>query len=214
MYFGKENIMTQFDENKFYEQEQFAEPTTQIQVEKTPEKIVQTLKGTISKLFENKFAKIGAIIFLAFIVLIIAVACMNDPVQDDLLDYINNDLQSLTDLESEATDLYDAAREDTDSDYEMYLMIRDEVLPVARDWMEATEDIEVETEEVREVHEVYIMMVNENYNAMTLMLSALENQDYTLVSQANEKLNNARKLGRDFQSTLKKLMKEHDVVYE
>lgn len=206
--------MNQFDENKFYEQEnQDLEQIAQIQVEEQPKKIVVILNDWISALFKKRLVRIGTGVFLTFVMIMI-VACVNDPVQNDLIDYINNDLPSLADLESEATALYDAAREDTNSDYEMYNMIRNEVLPVAREWKDATEDIEVETEEVRELHEIYIKMVNENYNAMTIILSALENQDYALVSQANEKLDYVRKLGRDFKSELKKLMDKHGVVFE
>lgn len=205
--------MNQFDENKFNEQPQNPAQEMPQNTEPQQKTLVQTLKEIFASALKKTFVKVG-IAVAATLIIILVVISMNDPVQDDLLDYINNDLQTVAELESETVDLYDEAREDTANDYEMYLMLRDEVLPVAREWSEATEDIEVETEEVREVHELYIKMVNENYSGMTLMLSALENQDYAQVTQANEKLDSARKLGRDFQAALNKLMEEHDVVYE
>lgn len=205
--------MNQFDENKFNEQPQNPTQETPQNTEPQQKTLVQALKEIFASALQKTFVKVG-IAVVAALIIILVISAMNNPVQDDLLDYINNDMQTVAELESKTVDLYDEAREDTASDYEMYLMLRDEVLPVAREWSEATEDIEVETEEVREVHELYIKMVNENCSGMTLMLSALENQDYAQITQANEKLDSARKLGRDYQAELSKLMEEHDVVYE
>ena len=176
----------------------------------TKKTFVQTVIEIFSTALKRTFVKVGIAVVLALIVILIYTATQ-DSVQDDLLDYLNNDLPSIVELESEAIDLYNAAREDTANDYEMYVMLRDTVLPVAREWSEAAEDIEIETEEVREVHELYIKMVNENYSAMTLMLSALETQDYTIIAQANEKLGSARKMGRDYQAAVERLAEEHEV---
>lgn len=143
------------------------------------------------------------------IVLIIALFASGDKVQDDLLDYINNDLDEVADLETEVYDIYEEAR--NSSDYILYQSLQNNIIPKSRKLIEKAEAVEIETDEVREVHELYLDAINKQDQAFTLMLSALENQDYAIVTQANEKLDEARKLMRDYQSALKKLAKEHDV---
>ena len=86
-----------------------------------------------------------------------------------------------------------------------------EVIPKSKKLIEEAESIEIETSEVKKVHEIYLDAINKNNQAFTLMLSALENQDYTVMTQANEKLDEARKLLRDYESALGTLAKEHDV---
>lgn len=205
--------MNPFDENKFNEQTQ--QPAGQGEQPAAPEKktFFQTVREILTVALKKTAVKVGIAVVIAAIIIGVILSS-GDPVQDDLIDYINKDLQTVITPEGEAIDLYDAAKKDTATDHEMYLMLRDEVLPAARKWDNAAEAISVETEEVRKVHELYIEMVNEYYSGWTLMLSALEKQDYTLMTQANEKLNSGKKLGRDFQAELSKLMAEHDVVYE
>lgn len=153
------------------------------------------------------------VIVAAILVVIIIIASGSDPVQDDLIDYINNDLSQIEPLENEVLALYEEARESA-SDFEMYIMLRDAVLPKAKAWKEAAEDVVVETEEVSELHEIYIGVANDNYNAFTIMLAALEEQDYNGVASANEKLDAAKAGGREFKSKLRALMDEHGVEFE
>ena len=144
------------------------------------------------------------------IVLIIALFASGDDVQDDLLDYINNDIVEIAELETEVNELYEEARSSS-NDYILYQSLMDNIIPKSKKLIEKAEAVEIETDEVREVHELYLDAINKQDQAFTLMLSALENQDYAIVTQANEKLDEARKLMRDYQSALKKLAKEHDV---
>ena len=46
---------------------------------------------------------------------------------------------------------------------------------------------------------------------MTLIQTALENQDMKTMTEANEKLNEGRKLIREFQDDIKKLSRESNV---
>lgn len=71
--------------------------------------------------------------------------------------------------------------------------------------------MEIETDELKKIHEDYIEATNIQANAFLLIVSAIENQDSTLINEANEKLNIARKMMRDHQNNVKKLAKEHDV---
>ena len=149
---------------------------------------------------------------IAAVVVIVAIALFSggDAVQDDLLDYINNDTTEMKQLDTEVIELYEKAQ-NSESDYTMYEILMNEVIPKSQKLIEEAESIEIETDELKEVHEIYLDAINKNNQAFTLMLSALENQDYTVMTQANEKLDEARKLMRDYENALKELAKEHDV---
>ena len=207
--------MPQFDENNNYTQfEQPAEPVTPITPpeDASPKTVTEFLAAALKR----TAVKIGLIVAAVAVAVLVFLLFMpkQDPVQEDLLDYINNDLPTIIDLESSTVDLYDEAKDDTANDYEMFVMLRDKVIPAAKKWKEETANVDVETDEVRAVHEIYIQLVNENYNGMTMMLAALEKQDYVLITQANEKLQAAEALSREYQASLNSLMNEHDVVFE
>ena len=149
---------------------------------------------------------------IAVAVVVIAILLLggDNAVQDDLLDYINNDITEMQELDSEVIDLYERARNSED-DYAMYEILIDEVIPKSRELIDEAEAIQIETKEVQEIHEVYLDAINKQDQAFTLMLSALENQDFEIMTQANEKLDEARKLQRQYESALKALAKKHDV---
>ena len=144
------------------------------------------------------------------VILVIALFACQDNVQDDLLDYINNDVTEVGQLEDEVIALYEKAR-NSGNDYTMYQILKNEVIPKSQELISKAEAIEVETEEVKEVHELFLDAINKEKQALTLMLSALENQDYTVMTQANEKLHESRRLKREYKASINKLAEEHNV---
>lgn len=202
--------MNQFEETEINSQPQkVSEQPTHTASPETS--FIQKAKEYVFAALKKRNVRIGICIAAGLIIALILIFSQN-PVKDDLIDYVNNDMQSVAELESRTIDLFEEAKKQ--SDLEMYLMLRDEILPIALQWQEEAENIEVETKEVRELHEIYIRKVNETYNAMTISLSALENQDYTLVAQANEKMSLVRTLERDFLAKLDELMKKHGVEWK
>lgn len=149
----------------------------------------------------------------AAIVLAIVLFNGGDPVQDDLLDYVNNDMTEIVKLDEEVSELYETARS-SGSDYTIYGILLDQVIPKSRELIEKAEAVEVETDELEKLHELYLDALNKQDQAFTLLLSAIEEQDFATVTQANEKLDDARKLMREYISKLEKLAEEHNVEFE
>ena len=155
---------------------------------------------------------VGAAVVIC-IILAMALFGGGDAIQDDLLDYINNDCVEMIKLDAEVHDLYEKARSSA-NDYAMYTILSNEVIPQSQELRDEAEGLEIETKEVKAVHELYIDSINKQHQAFTLMLSALENQDYVVLTQANEKLDESKKLMRDYETALKDLAKEHDVKFK
>ncbi len=140
------------------------------------------------------------------------VGCVQDPVQEDLLNYLNNEIAPLAETETQIIDSYDSVvGENYTSDEELYRVLSEDVMPKYRDFSAKLEEIQPQTQEVREVHELYITAVNKQYNAIVQMIAALENQDMNLIVEANEKLSEGRSDIRSFNNSLETLAAEHDV---
>ena len=95
----------------------------------------------------------------------------------------------------------------------MYETMLDVVIPKYRDFNGKLEAISLtlRTEEVRALHELYIEAANIQYSAMLTILNALEQQDFSIMSQATESMDEGRRLLREFQGALQQLASENDV---
>ncbi|MBQ7383804.1 MAG: hypothetical protein IJV72_03325, partial [Clostridia bacterium] len=98
-----------------------------------------------------------------------------------------------------------------EDDETMYAFLLESVIPKSRELVEKAESISVETEEVRKIHELYLSAINQQNQAFTIMLSALESGDFETIALANEKLDEARASMREHNAALENLAKENDV---
>ena len=139
----------------------------------------------------------------------------SDTVKDDLLSYMNESMPSLAEQEAVVIALYDSVSGPNYTDDEtMYNKILEEVIPKYGDFITNLEEVKVETEELRNIHENYIEAVNIQNSGFVTILSALEEQDLDKMNKANEKLSEARKMMRDYQTQLQALAEENDVIIE
>lgn len=153
--------------------------------------------------------------FLAILSLLALSACSADPVQEDLMTYVNEDLMSIFELEAEAVDSYSSVSGNNyTDDWTMYETMDAVTIPAYTEFIEKLESIRPETKEVRAVHEIYIDASNTQFRAMKMILIALELQSYDKILEANELLDEGRTKLRQFQDELEELMEEHEVEWE
>lgn len=155
-------------------------------------------------------------LFVLFIpILLLLSGCSGDPVQDDLLNYVNKEIKDAGKLEAAAVSAYDGVTgANYQDDQTMYDALINDVIPNYSEFMKELEAVTIETDEVRAIHEIYIEGANIQFNAFAKIKQALENQDANLIQEANDMLADARKHIRDYQTELDKLAKEHDVEIE
>jgi hypothetical protein len=136
-------------------------------------------------------------------------------VKDDLLTYMNESLTPLAEQEGEVIALYDSVTGANYTDDETtYNTIADEIMPKYQVFIKDLEEVEMETEEVTNIHEIYIEAVNIQQSGFVTMLSAIKEQDLEKINDANAKLTEARTMSRDYLNKLQSLAKENDVVLE
>ncbi|WP_235849019.1 MULTISPECIES: hypothetical protein [Bacillaceae] len=147
--------------------------------------------------------------------LFLLAGCFSDPVQDDLEDYVNNQIMPLAEEEEEIVALYESVTGvNYTDDFILYDTIELDIIPKYQTFINDLEAIRPATSEVREVHETYIQASNVQYNAMVMILEAIEFQDQGMIIDANEKLDEARTLFRQFQYDLEDLLDEHNLELE
>ncbi|MFG6497013.1 hypothetical protein P8610_16755 [Fictibacillus sp. UD] len=147
--------------------------------------------------------------------ILILSGCGGDPVQDDLLNYVNEQMPKLADDETEIVGKYaDVTGMNYTDDYTLYDALKLEIIPEYNAFISDLEAVEIETDELRKIHEDYIEAANIQASAFLQIVTAIENQDSAIINEANEKLNTARKMMRDYKSDVEKLAKEHDVKLE
>lgn len=153
-------------------------------------------------------------IIAASVIIIIAVVALSsgeDEVQNDILNYVNEEISDISDIQDKVYEAYENARENSEDDAEFYDMLLEDVIPSSQELIDDAESISPETPEVQEIHEFYISAVNEQHNGFTMLLAAIENYDTAQIAEANEKLNSARKNMRTYDKKLDALAKEHGV---
>jgi aspartate-semialdehyde dehydrogenase len=152
---------------------------------------------------------------LFILILLLLSGCSGDPVQDDLLNYVNKEIKNAGKLEAAAVSAYDGVSgANYQDDQTMYDALINDVIPNYSEFMKELEAVTIETDEVRAIHEIYLEGANIQFNAFAKIKQALEEQDANLIQEANDMLADARKHIRDYQTELDKLAKEHDVEIE
>lgn len=84
------------------------------------------------------------------------------------------------------------------NDEVLYYTLFDDVIPSYGQFIVELESIMPKNPRIRDLHELYIEAANIQYNSFTLMISAIEKQDMDTMTQANQGLDQARALLRDW----------------
>ena len=122
------------------------------------------------------------LIILIFPVLFLLTACLNDPVQDDLLNYINKEMADTSKLEEKAVSAYEAVSGINFTDDEtMHEALVNEVLPNYSKLIDHLTAVNIETDEVQAVHDHFIKGAEAQLKAFETIVEGLEKQDSELI---------------------------------
>ncbi len=143
------------------------------------------------------------------------IACGANPVQQDLVNYINVEMKKVRDLESTAVQAYaSVSGENYENDSIMYTVINETVLPNYQEFYNTLSSIKPATEEVATLHREYVRAASDQLEAFTLILEAIEKQDVQIINRANEDLGQARALLTLWREDLDSACVKHNVVFE
>jgi hypothetical protein len=145
-------------------------------------------------------------------ILFLLSGCFGDPVKDDLLNYVNKEMKTAYQLEVKAISAYEGVSgANYKDDQTMYDALNKEVIPNYNEFIKELDKVNIETDELKSIHETYIKGAEIQYNAFLKIRQALEQQNPDMIQEANDMLSEARKHIRDYKNKLTKLAKDHDV---
>ena len=152
------------------------------------------------------------IIFTLLVSLFVLQGCGNDPIQKDLLNYLNTELPNVAAKEEKAGEAFDSVTGNNYSDdLALYDVLEAEVIPTYSDFVNDLEQIKPATPEVQKIHEQFISSANMQLSGFIMIMSAIEKQDSAEFATANEKLSSARQMSREWETALKQLADAHGV---
>ncbi|MDR2733386.1 MAG: hypothetical protein LBC99_01935 [Spirochaetota bacterium] len=133
--------------------------------------------------------------------------------KDDLSNYIK-ELRKVVKAESLAMNAYASVSGSNYTDDEtVYEALTETIIPASRDYLNKLEAITVrlQTKEIRALNEKAIEAVTLQNNAFVLLMDILEEQDRSRVVDFNERLDKARRLGREWQTEVQDLCKKNGI---
>lgn len=157
--------------------------------------------------------KKGIIFFVLIMsVLLFASGCMYSKVTKDILNYVNNQLPPLAELEDVSVRAWESVSGDNYIDDEtMYDTLEKTILPQYSDFVTKLKAITVETPELQEVHNLYIKGATSQLEAFQTVKKAIEEENDSLIDVANEKLTSGYELIMQMQDKLQKLADDNNV---
>lgn len=157
---------------------------------------------------------------LIFFLLAIAICfssygCATDKVALDLVEYTNQGILGIAELEKLALESYASVTgKNYTSNEAVTSALKTEVIPQYRRFYEMLRDLRPETEEVGKIHQSYVRNSETLLRGFKMKLLGLQREDPTLVIQANSLIDRARLLNEKWVEELNNAYEQHNVKKE
>jgi hypothetical protein len=139
-------------------------------------------------------------------------ACAGDPVQKDLMNFLNVEVEPFMALEAEALDAWNA---NTGNNYKddptLYSALNETVIPKYGEFISKLEAIKPETPEVQKIQGILLEAAKLQYEGFKICKEAIDKQDPDLINTSNEKLASAEAKQQEYFAALKELGEKHNV---
>lgn len=120
-------------------------------------------------------------------------SCATDRATMDLVKYVNQDILDIAQLEQKALESYASVTgKNYTTNARVYEALKDDVIPHYRQFVDLLRDINPKTQEVRELHGIYIRGTECLYKGFREKMFGLEIRDVHLVRAANRQIEKGR----------------------
>ena len=139
--------------------------------------------------------------------------CATDRVTMDLIKYVNQDILDIAQLEQKALESYASVTgKNFTSNSRVYEALKDDVIPHYRQFIDLLRDIHPKTQEVRELHGIYIRGTETLYRGFREKMFGLKTRDTHLVRAANGQIEKGRVETDKWRKELADLSRAHGVA--
>jgi len=135
-------------------------------------------------------------------------------VQEDLINYLNNQMPPLSELQDKVSKESAAIMEKNVDYATAAAKLKDVIIPDSNELVTETKAVVPVTEEVRKVHNEFIALVTdqqETFNLLLQICQAAQENDAALLNTLNEKITNIANKPNNFTADLEALGKEYKV---
>ena len=154
------------------------------------------------------------LIILFFLgICIFSVCCATDKVALELVEYVNQDILSIAELEKRSLERYAAVTgKNYTSDQKVHDALKDYVIPNYKRFRDLLRNIRLQSEALKNLHRIYIHGTELLYSGFRAKLAGLEKKDETLIRAANEKIEKGRIENERWRKELMALYERHGVA--
>jgi hypothetical protein len=144
--------------------------------------------------FVNNIGNINLLILPLFLgICFFMGSCATDRAPMDLVKYVNQDILDIAQLEQKALESYASVTgKNYTTNARVYEALKDHVIPHYRQFVDLLRDINPKTQEVRELHGIYIRGTEYLYKGFRQKMLGLEIRDVVLVRAANRQIEKGR----------------------
>ena len=156
--------------------------------------------------------KILIILFFLGICLFL-VCCATDKVALELVEYVNQDILSIAELEKRSLERYAAVTgKNYTSDQKVCDALGDYVIPNYKRFLDLLRKIHLQSEALKNLHGIYVQGAELLYGGFRAKLAGLEKKDEILIRAANEKIEKGRIENARWRKELMALYEKHGVA--
>ncbi len=139
--------------------------------------------------------------------------CSTDPVQKDLLNYVNVELPKLSALETESIDAYNSVIGDNyTTDSVVYAKLKNVVIPKYTDFTTKLQAVAPATEELKAIHLEYVEAAKDQLEGFNYIVDAIDKQNASEITKANDDIKRAKEFIDQWKKDLNEDCKKHNVV--
>lgn len=154
--------------------------------------------------------------FFISISMILMTGCENE-VKSDFKHFLNVDLLKISEFESDAINKFNQItlqEEDTDAYYQrMYSLLSTSTLPTYETFVKELSDIKPETNDVRQLHQIYLRGAQKQLEAFKLFKQGIEEKNEYKITEANQLLAEAKTYMNTYLTEAVKLADELDLKW-
>lgn len=149
------------------------------------------------------------------ILIIFFISGCTSPIKNELFEYVNVLIPSVSSLEDEALSKYEnMINDDSLSSEEMHLILEKEIIPVYGEFVNKLEKIDLKTEDMKKIHNIYVEGSRTQLKAFVLISNGLYEKNNSAIEEANTHIDKAKEHMSNFKDEIKSLASTLKVRYE
>lgn len=150
---------------------------------------------------------------LLFISSLFTAGCATDQVGMNLVEYTNQGILNIGELEREALAQYASViGENYTTDERVYVTLKEKVIPLYQQFLEGLRNIDPVNEEIRRVHGIYLRGAESLLDGFKTKMLGIEIDNKNIIIQGNEKIVKGREQVKKWRLQLIELYKKYGVA--